>query len=363
MRRYLFCAGMDYFHPTSREYPTYADRRATQLAMAAPRGEALRFDIFDFARGTQTIRRVIWNNGKRIESRKEKKVARPVDIARDMEKGPRTPHGVMHILKDGRHDLMSIMHVYKAGIAIGMEEPKTLHEFSLFSHSYEEGPILLNSNNDRMLAVPPRGATAAQIQALKIRGSMRDPDDKDCRAQYDFVPPTLGEAELAAFRNAFAQRGQCWVWGCTFEDSANTLLSVFRRALLNRKDFTSNPTIIVKLRTKEEVDNVLVFQDWLNLDPTVLRRKLEFRIDYSAFKHLLWRKLTSTYPYAAAVGLRVPVIGAAYGTFAEPEGTQGLMRVSGTTGANVSFYKSHFGMKTDSEGRNYFVFNHDMKPR
>ncbi|WP_298214545.1 hypothetical protein [Acidovorax sp.] len=363
MRRYLFCAGMDYFHPTSREYPTYADRRAAQLAKAAPRGEALRFDIFDMARGTRTIRRVAWSNGKPRESREELKVARPVDVARDMVKGQTTPHGVMHVLKDGRFDLMSITQVYEAGIGIGTDEPGTLHEFSIFSHSYENGPILLNSNDDRLLAVPPRGATAAQARALKIRGLMRDPDDKDCRAQYDFAAPTMDEAELAAFHQAFAKAGRCWVWGCTFEYEANTLLSVFRRALGDRKDFAKDPTIVVKLRTSEEVEGVLAFNTWLRLDPAVLRRKLQFNIGYSALKQLMWRKLTSTYPYAAAVGLRVPVIGAAYGTFAEPEGTQGLMRVSGKTSANVTFYKQHFGMKIDPERRNYFVFTHDMKPQ
>ena len=363
MRRYLICAGMDYFHPTSREYPNYANRRMAQLAKAAPRGEDLRFDIFDLARGTRTIKRVTWRNGKRTEMGEEQKVARPVDVARDMIKGPKSAHGVMHILRDGRFDVMSITQVYEAGIKIGIEQPGTLHEFSIFSHSYEEGPILLNSNDNLVREIPSRGASLTEREELKRRGLMRDPDDKDCRAQLDFVSPTMDSDEIAAFRKAFATHGRCWIWGCTFDANANILLSATRRALLNRKDLTKAPGIVVKLRDREEAEAVMELNGWLALDREKVLREHQFEIEYPTLKAALWRKLTSTYPYAAAVGLRVPVIGAAYGTFSKPDGAQGLMRVSGTTSANVSFYKHHFGMKTDPEGRNYFIFTHDMKPR
>ncbi|MGO8255570.1 hypothetical protein ACC792_31985 [Rhizobium ruizarguesonis] len=358
MRRYILCAGMDYFHPTSTEFITYTHRRVSRLSKAAPRGEALRFDIFDFAQGTQTIRTLTWKGGVGTEKTERKQIARAIDPAKDMEKREDSSHGFLYVLKDGRFDIMSIVQVYEAAIEIGSIEPGTLEELSIFSHSYNDGPILTNSYDDRAYTRPARAG--ASPRRLSIRGSMRDPDDKDCRAAQDFVAPTMDEKKRRLFHNAFSKSGRVWIWGCTFDVDANLLLSTMRRGIAKTGGIGAGK-IILQLTSDEQLDAVLAFNDILKLDRAVLRKSRKLETSLDQIKRLMWIKLASTYPYAAAAGLRVPVIGAAYGTFAEPEGKLGLMRVSGTTRQNVRFYKDNFGMRTDPEGRDYFVFKHDMK--
>lgn len=353
---------MDFHHPSSREFANYCDRRAAMIARQAPKGESLRFDIYDFARGTQTTRRIEWTSGQRRETIEPVQISQAVNPKRDMIAN-QTKEGVVYSLKDGMTTVMSILQIYSAVRQIGLEQPGSLHEFSIFSHAYWQGPILLNSTNDRFIRVPGIGGRPAQLQPIEV--GKRDPDDKDCRVEYDFRGPTNDTHDLALFRSAFAPDGHLWVWGCSFPERDNVLFSLIRKAIGGRATLEDNTELVLKLQTPEHFAAVLELNDILRTNRDTLFKTRKLEVTFGQARALVWEKLTSTYPYAAAAALRVPVIGAAYGTFAEPikpETKESLMRVSGVTGANVSFYKRHFGMRTDLEGRNYFIFTHDMKP-
>ena len=133
-------------------------------------------------------------------------------------------------------DSISILHVYNYLQAAGKERSGTIKELSFFSHSFEFGPSLMNTFDDR-----------------ENMGKMRDPKDRDARAFKDF--PTALEtvlkddnqanpaetwaievmdkaAKLAKahkddddhFRAAFAPNAHLHVWGCTAHSRFRALL-------------------------------------------------------------------------------------------------------------------------------------------
>ncbi len=97
--------------------------------------------------------------------------------------------------------VISITDIYKAIIAVGADKATkgTLVEFSIFSHGWYGGAVLVNSND-----------TSPTVT--------RDPDDKDTRT-HDFNPANVSKAELASFKAAFAADGICRLWGCSFTKS------------------------------------------------------------------------------------------------------------------------------------------------
>jgi hypothetical protein len=268
-----------------------------------------------------------------------------------------------HAFKDGRVNVMSITDVYDAIVKIGKEAPNTLAEWSIFSHAYLEGPILVNSYDDRRVRMPERLRLSSSDGAFRnIQGTERDPDDKDCRAQLDFMAPTLPPERLEHFRSAFSTHGRVWVWGCNFDYKANMLLSVVHRNIAGRTDLGDDTKLKFRNLNKEQLSAFAEFNGNLKLDLDRLFQKRECDVAFGKIRMAMWDKITASYVYHVAQAARVPSIGAIYGTYASfDQGSPKLMSVSADTARNVAFYRHYFGIKTDPEGRNYGLFTHGMK--
>jgi hypothetical protein len=363
MRRYLLCAALDAAHLSSDLFVGYCRTRASQFASLAPRGEDLQFDIYEFRTGMVHTRAVTWSNGKAVERVGSKTLFGPV-TRKDFETRALADEEVdEHAFKDGRTNVMSITDIYDAVVKIGEDSPSTLEEFSIFSHAYLEGPILVNSYDDRRVRMPERlRLSSSDGEFRNIQGSERDPDDKDCRAQLDFVAPTMPPDRLKKFRAAFSTRGRIWVWGCNFDKKANMLLSVVQRNIGGRADLGDDSLLKFRNLNKEQMSAFAEFNASLRLDLDSLFRTRACDVLFGKIRSAMWDKITASYVYQAAQGARVPAIGALYGTYASfDQGSPKLMSVSADTARNVTFYRNYFSFKTDPEGRNYGVFTHDMK--
>lgn len=362
MRRYILCAAIDYKHLRSSEFMNYCSRRVADLISNAPRGEDLQLDIYEFKSGKVHSTTVRWVSGKAMQTTAVAQRFDPITEA-DFETRPLMGNQVdEHAFKAGRPKVMSIRDVYDAVVRTGAEFPNTLHEFSIFSHAYDDGPILVNSYDDRDVALPARFGVVAEGYR-RLQGTERNPDDKDGRAQYDFVAPTLPPKSREAFRAAFSPQGHIWVWGCNHDFKTNSLLSVVRRAIAGKGSLADDLILKFQNLTAEQLQGFLEFNHAFKLDRDQLLKTRACVLKFGQIREALWARITASYACQAAEHTQVRCIGAIYGTYAEPDkGRQpALMSVSADTSANVVFYRSYFGLTTDPEGRNYGVYTHGMK--
>lgn len=365
MRRYVFCAALDYHSLSSDEFFNYAQRREKHLIGLSPRGQDVQVDIYEFKSGKVHTRKITWMGGKRAEVTGT--VQPFAGVTRDdfetrqlKDSAPDT-----HAFKANRPKVMSIRDVYDAIIRIGTDAPNTLEEFSIFSHSYDEGPILVNSYNDRQVWVPERLRLSPTVGEYRhLQGTERNPDDKDCRAQFDFVAPTLPLERLEKFRAAFSSNGRVWVWGCAFDFKTNSLMSVVRRVISGKTNLSDDTVLKFRNLTIEQLNGFAEFADALKQDREVVNRTRGCDVTFGQIRRALWARVMASYTYQAAHALHVPCMGAIYGSYAEPDKgrkSPDLMSISTDTARNVSFYQTYFGTKTDAEGRNYTVFTYGMK--
>ncbi len=93
-------------------------------------------------------------------------------------------------------DLMGAVDIYTYLSEVGASRPKTLIDFSVFSHAWQGGPILFN--------------TVSQTQrAGKLE---RDDKDLDMRANQDFTSPNVDRWD--DMKKAFAPGSNIHIWGC-----------------------------------------------------------------------------------------------------------------------------------------------------
>jgi hypothetical protein len=95
-------------------------------------------------------------------------------------------------------DTISILHVYDYIASLGRDVPRSLQQLHFFSHSWVEGPILLDTNE------------RTEYKSSNCTG-IRDPGDKDPRCK-DFCEEAI--RDFQGFCEAFAIKGFAKVWGC-----------------------------------------------------------------------------------------------------------------------------------------------------
>ena len=79
-------------------------------------------------------------------------------------------------------------------------------------------------------------------------------------------------------------------------------------------------------------------------------------------KSAIWEQNASSFASRMATAIKVNVMGALYGTYAAfDQGPGSLMAIDSSTVRHVAFYKHHLGFKSDIEGRNYGIFEANVK--
>lgn len=231
-------------------------------------------------------------------------------------------------------DVMSIVDVYKFIEYLGEKEPGSLLEFSIFSHSYFEGPILVNSYRREGYDI------------------LRDPCDKDGRA-FDFSQVNMTKESIMNFRKAFAPRGFIWVWGCNYPTSVR---SVFKQLYVRKLKSMGSERIKDSEKIKFSFNMKDSFYDSDLFFPSDKKEKT-FERTFLDVKKYFMRALYGSYCGRTACCLgNVDVRGALTGTYSE-RSPDNLFRINDGEKKLINFYKTYLEMPLDPEGRGFGVYS------
>lgn len=354
MKQYLLVAGVDYEF-SGVDFRQLADNRRRWLDKRNTAHVDLRFTTMDVRSGEVEVREVTFTSGKRVEIVASSKPFAPVTAASYQDVGGHRR------FKPGQPTVMSIADVYRRVRDIGAKDAGTLAELSIVSHGWMGGPILVNSDDDRLMTItltPPVGAPI-QVQ-VPVASTSRDPDDKDGRPHLDFSPPTMDASELATFRKAFAKDAVAWLWGCAFPRAVHHAMWSMEQA----KGYSSvGLGDDVELYMPQVVEEDVAFLDTFlsGVLPPFPKPRSAITAKFKHLKYAFCRANLSCYARALADGAQVTVHAAPLGTYAEYDsGGDRLMHVHGGFTAHFAFYTNYLGFTFDPEGRKYALYTPGM---
>ncbi len=234
----------------------------------------------------------------------------------------------------GTQGAMPAAEMYRRVIALGEKCPGRLMELGFFTHGTEAGPRPLNFPEE------------LEISGVPVDPLAFDPSPLD----FDLLP---GEAEQAAFRDAFHPGGYSWTWGYDSDPELRKLL----KALLDSKEYKAGglteDTIIT---LKNPTPRLRLFaQRVAGLLPKRKVPPLKIEMPFGRLLRFFAAVIKSSYMYHLARETGKDVFGALPGTAAGPEsGTlYPLMRVDPAYAKYSGFFQTHFGFESDPEKRGY----------
>jgi hypothetical protein len=347
-RRHIFCAGFGWEFK-GEPFRSFVDTRQDQVLKRAQKGHDTICEIYDVGKGLVQTTELTWQGGQSSKSVRTEQRYQPVTSRAYVKDSD----GELRF-RDNQSKIMSVVDIYKRVISIGKTEPASIHELSIFSHAFFDGPILVNSFDDGYVTVGSAGST----RRVRLPVGLRDPDDKDGRSNKDFVTPNLPAEDLALFHGAFAPTGYAWVWGCNFPRDLNVVLRLVERNSRYTPGIADDVVLEFRQLTREQIDSFVQFKEDLEIETATLLKTHRCSVPFRLIKRAMWAGVTGSYAYQMAYNVKLKVMGALYGTYAEFfAGSPKLMAISSKTRSHVEFYKKHFGVKTDDEGRNYGVFD------
>ena len=230
-----------------------------------------------------------------------------------------------------QNDIMSITDVYES---IQAAPDGSVVEFSIFSHGYDGGPILVNS--DEADATPD---------------DERDPLDKDGRWDKDFGPD-MGDGSGATtprdnFVSSFDKKGMIQIWGCNASPAPNKVIyqafskrrnqdDALGKALAAHKPISNSQLIEFEFsgddKTEKEFrekhyadDKFFPHKPDGKPDPSIE----EFTRTFLQVRQYIARATRDSYAYQAALNTGIKVLGALPGMEGDDERTKryNLMQV------------------------------------
>lgn len=356
MRHHILVAGVD-FEFKGVDFRIFCNNRTKRVIATNRSKEDLTFQIFDVRRGEVVTHAVTYPDGRRTESRTTLTPS-PFTAITKANYDRMVSGGETHYrFKNGQRDTMSILDVYDAVKAIGVDAPGTLVELSFFSHAFHGGPILANSYDDGHidLLVPP----STSPTQVPIPSGQRDPDDVDPRSSKDFVPPTMDARELDAFRKAFHSAGFAWIWGCTFPRVVHEVLTKVERHPQYKDSGVSDDTVFVFTNFTSAHADLLEMVLRVELGGRLPDRK-RIELPFRWIKLLFCRLSVAGYAHGLARGTGVSVYSCVVGTYAEYDsGALPLMSVHRGFARHFTFYKNYLGFSFDPERRGYGAYRPD----
>jgi hypothetical protein len=115
--------------------------------------------------------------------------------------------GANEFRQDEPNTVMSITDIYLFLCNLGHFHKGRLMEFSILSHGFWNGPILVNTQE--------QSASSSDT---------RNPSDKDGRGRKDFKPANLSAANIKDIQDAFHADGFNWIWGCFVTKAARAVI-------------------------------------------------------------------------------------------------------------------------------------------
>jgi hypothetical protein len=338
IKNVILVAGFDHEF-SGAEFSRMCETRRKILIKRHPKLN-LKFTIFDVEKGTVKLKETD-AKGKLKET-----LVKSFDPVSSSNYDMTTPKKEKVFVSGA--NVMSILDIYSHIQQLGKTEPGSLIEFSIFSHGWIGGPILVNS---------------------KVGAN-----DKDARASH-FNNAT----RVSELKAAFDKEGIAWVWGCNF---AKAFLIVFAEMRRNSK-----------YKSKGLKDSVV-----LNLDfseekkPNAVQQELEHRIytgvweilggagnapintkkpgnlilfsksmKFEDLRNVFVSGLEDTFSQKMAVPLGITVHGALPGTYSDYEKSgDKLMLVSRKSppydddfSSIINFYKTYLMIQMAPENRGY----------
>ena len=333
----VLVAGFDYEF-SGAEFSQMCDRRMKLLIKRHPKLK-LKFTIFDVGKGT------VKSKEKDSKGKIKETLLKTFDAVGRSNYDMTVPKKEK-VFTTGA-GVMSMLDIYKHIQEMGKTEPESLLEFSIFSHGWHGGPVLVNSFS---------GA-----------------GDKDGRVQH-----FDDAARVAELKKAFDKKdGVFWIWGCNFARAFLIIFAVMRRSskykssgLKNDVEFNLSFSESKKANAaQQDVERRVYTNVWENLGgagispPVNAKGLISFTktIKFEDLKAAFINGLETTFAQTAGVKLGITAIGALPGTYSDYEkGGSKLMLVprqsppyADNFSRIISFYKTYLKIEMAPENRGY----------
>jgi len=308
-----------------------------KMLEAKNKGEEIHFHTFDFQSGQANIIKIsIDPNGRRIitavPKHRFKRIKNHLYHRRDGD-GEWT-------FNEEQEGFLSITHVYAAVREIGVDSPNTLHELSIFSHSFIGGPILVNSDQ------------------INTSGGHRDIHDLDARF-HDFQLPRMSISHQTQFANAYHPDGHNWIWGCFAAIPFRGIM----RELMAQPNFRSTGLLdSEKFRlTKLSALHRKILEVRLGIT-IAASGPVEF--EFGTLKRFFCLLMEESYTFAITKASNRKTFGGLPGMSAEPDKTGKLrlshVKVNRFLLSYIKFYTNYLGIELDSENRHFAAYMPSM---
>lgn len=207
--------------------------------------------------------------------------------------------------------VIGITDIYAFLSELGTHHPKSLIEFSVIGHSYNQGPILVNSEDRKPLSDPNR-----------------DPTDKDGRYHKDFNSSNMSTSMKTNIQNAFRDKGIIWIWGCqVFREARAVIQSLVKSENPSRynygqcvkglggSQYESNGSTNPSARFRYDFNNCILRKSQYPLRPEYLPvNSMSFDIEFSEIKKYALKWMRESYFAEIAKVFNKPCFAPAIGT-------------------------------------------------
>lgn len=338
----------------SLNFQQFADRRFELLKSRYPKQELLFFFV-DIARGL--IRKVLVGPANAKNERPTKPETIMTATAISEKNYPLLRRQDLSIAQRetfcaNYEGVLDIMNVYGIVLDLAINWPGTLKEVSFYSHSYWNGPILVNTWRWMRLREVDGGARL--IAAERPRPGRDHFFDKEPRGEDDFGDPKVNESLSKAFR----PDGVVWIWGCQAAELFIQVVQQASRQTLRSKGLEQELSFRFSrewLRDYAQGDSFFPSRmvDGIELHETSFKKTLEMVLQ------LIDSTISATYGARLATAWGCETRMAPLGCWswyravdALEKETMGISDDPPNKG-NLQFYKKHTQYKFESETNSY----------
>lgn len=310
-KKYILVAGIDYH--TGNSFIKYCNDYKAKIIANNKSKEDLTFIIIDMKGTIETI-----DNGKSISVENYDKISKANYPA---SKG----HGFDSL---GKSKYVTKKSIYEIVEKIGTDDPNTLQEVNVFSHSYALGPILGNSR---------------ETDAIDLDMRVNDVKNKT----FDY----------AKFQKAFTPTGLVKIWGCNMNRFTNNLIKqIMKSSKYLRDGKTSDSTIFtIKDTLFQNGDGTQhSVSEYIYTDCRTAPKNGLFEMTMLQVKKQFARNYWDSYPAWLSNNCNIKVLSAlpsTYALFSSPD----LFRISDDTKGNINFFEKY--LKITIGEHNYGIYD------
>ncbi len=327
MQIYILVAGIEYHSLKPNFFLKFCVRRKESI-LKKNINDNIEILIFDFQSG------IIHKYSKYLNGSEKYKKIKNYSMIRKIN------YNNYNEFKPNGKKFMSIIDIYKVVQDIGSNNKNTLMELSFFSHSYNDGPILVNSYD------------------CSSCGNGRDINDMDARASKDFRPPTMTISNKKKFQDAFHKDGYAWIWGCNAHSTFKKI--VFKIIKLSK----SNPADTLLIDIKNLLSNNdqkkyfwYVIKNYMS--PKEYNNAFNIKkIQFKYIKSFCCYHIESSYSYSLAEVLNNrKVYGVLPGMFAEYSNQTMKVNVEKNFKDYIKFFEKYFYFKIKNNYGDYCSYS------